>query len=210
MNVSVYATAGSPISVLPIIRAGIGLPTLPAAPSALEIMSLYELKLTKEELLLKDDNVTTFLEHILKKDISLYDIKEIIKNDIDIAKIVCECNAGLYVFDFNEETLFSEINGILFIDYLFSHNKFIYTFMSNIKEKTEIIDLLVEYKKEYMLRELTKEIIEKLISKNNEGNYLIEKYLNNHRVLKEVIPLINDINILMDICEKNNTPMIII
>lgn len=40
-NVSVHNIFGSAITAFPIIRAGIGLPICPAAPSALDIKSLY-------------------------------------------------------------------------------------------------------------------------------------------------------------------------
>lgn len=166
--------------------------------------NIYNLKLTKEELLSQDNNGITFLEHLLRKEISLFVMKEVIKNDIEIAKIFCECDKSLYMFEFDENTLFSVIDGQMFIEYLIEREKFVYTFVSSIKEKTEIIDILASYKKEYLLKNLTTELIEKLITKNNEGNYLIEKYLNNDSILENIIPLINDVNILMEICQKNN------
>ena len=83
-----------------------------------KIKSLYDTKINFEDLLLKDDNGITFLEHLLKNRISLYALRNEIKNNIEIANIFIKCKESLYLFDFDEKALFSMVNGKRFIDFL--------------------------------------------------------------------------------------------
>lgn len=165
---------------------------------------LYDLSLTKEELLTKDKDGIYFLEHLLKNKMPISHMLNVLKNNAEIAYIFCKNNKSIYQLELDENTIFSNINGKRLIDYILETNKLNYNIVSAIKEHIEIIDLISSYNSEYMLHCISPEIIEKLMTKNEKGVYLIEKYLNNDKILKQIIPLIDDTNKLIDICKKYN------
>lgn len=165
---------------------------------------IFNLNLTQEDLLTKDKDGIYFLEHLLKNKISLYSMVSKIKNNAGIAYIFCKNNEPIYLFELDENAIFSDINGKRLIDYILEKNKLTMNVVSAIKEHIEIIDLIASYNDEYMLAYINSEIIEKLMTKNENGIYLIEKYLNNNRILKQIIPLINDVDKLIDLCNKYN------
>lgn len=165
---------------------------------------IFNLNLTQEDLLTKDKDGIYFLEHLLKNKISLYSMVNKIKNNAEIAYIFCKNDEPIYLFELDENAIFSDVNGKRFIDYILEKNKLTMNVVSAIKEHIEIIDLIASYNDEYMLAYINSEIIEKLMTKNENGIYLIEKYLNNNRILKQIIPLINDVDKLIDLCNKYN------
>lgn len=169
-----------------------------------KIKSLYDTKINFEDLLLKDDNGITFLEHLLKNRISLYALRNEIKNNIEIANIFIKCKESLYLFDFDEKALFSMVNGKRFIDFLLEEDKLTSGMITNVKENLEIVDILIKFKKEYMLKYLSSEIIGKLLTKNNEEVYLIEKYIENKNVVDKLINSVDDIDKLIELCIKYN------
>lgn len=46
--------------------------------------------------------------------------------------------------------------------------------------------------------------MEELFTRDSNGIYPIEKYLNNERLVEKVIPLVNNIDALLEICTKYN------
>ena len=96
-----------------------------------------------------------------------------------------------FVFDYNltMEDLFTKDNKSI---------------VESIYENLEIIDLLCNSNNYFYLNYLSQEIITKLITKDNNGIYPIEKYLNNKRLIEKIMPSINDINVLLEICNRNN------
>jgi len=166
--------------------------------------NIYDLDLTVEELLTKDQDGKYFLEHLLEKKISLYSMIGKVKNNVEIACIFCKHNESIYSFEFDEKDLFSDVNGITFIEFILEHDKLTSNMVKAIKNRKEIIDIIVSSDKTHMLNYLSPEIIEKLMIKNEDGTYEIEKYLNFKNFAKNVVPLINDVNGLIDLCNKNN------
>lgn len=165
---------------------------------------ILDLTLTEDDLLAKDNNGITFLEHLIKNKISLFNINDIINNNIEIAYIISKESKSLYLFDFTENTLFSNFNGKRLIDYILEAKKISGSMVENIKNNIEIIDLLISTNNIYKLSYLSSEIIQKLITKDEKGIYPIEKYINDEKILKDIIPKVNDKNALLEICNKYN------
>lgn len=168
------------------------------------IKDITSFDLTLEDLLTKDNNGTYFLEFLLKKNIILpFELEYKIKNNPEIAYIYCKNNKPLYSFDISERDLFSYVNGVRLIDYLFEKNCFI-KFIPFIEENIEIIDLLCATKNYATLLLLSQNIIDRLTIRNEYGVFPIEKYLNDDKVLNFIIPLVNNLDVLLEICSKNN------
>ncbi|MGM9881636.1 MAG: hypothetical protein ACI31S_02195 [Bacilli bacterium] len=167
---------------------------------------LFGLDLTQEDLLTKDKDGVYFLEHLFKNKISLLPLCDVLNEKKHSAKIVyifCENDEWIF-FELDESVMFSNINGERLIDYILQKKYIGYNTVGAIKEHTEIIDLMCAYNCEYLLFYLNPKIIEKLITKNENGTYLIEKYLNNNKVLKQIISLVSDVNKLIELCNNYN------
>lgn len=166
---------------------------------------ISNLNLSKEELLTKDSNGVYFMEYLLQKNIPLYSVEDKIANDAEVAYLLCKYDSGmLYNYKIDEKTLFSSINGKRIIDYIIEKNKIRSDIIKIITDNVEIIDLLCQDNSRYYLSYLSPEIINKLMTKDNIGTYPIEKYLNDTKALRHIIPLINDYNKLLEICSKHN------
>ena len=166
--------------------------------------NIHRLNLTREDLLTKDANGIYFIEYLLKNKIPLYSLKDKIEDDAEIIYLFCKHKQPLYMFNFNEEQLFSTINDKRLIEYIIEKNMLNDKIISAIKNNTEIIDLLIKNKEEYYLQYISIEMKNKLMTKNTDGSYLIEKYLNNEEALERLIRVIDDTNKLLDLCMKHN------
>ena len=166
--------------------------------------NVYGLKLTKEDLLSKDSNGIYFLEYLINNKISLYSLSDVMKNDAEIIYILCKNEADLYVVKPDENTLFSKVNDKRVIDYILEADKLNRNIVSAVKENMEIIDLLIFANKYFYLGYISQEIINKLALKDEKGSYYIERYLISEYAVKELVPLINNPNILLEICDKHN------
>lgn len=107
-----------------------------------------------------------------------------------------------------EELLFKSKAGKTFLEYLLSYdisisNDVFEKIKSNIPEnkQIEIINIIILSDKS---KYLNQEMIEKLFKKDNDGNCLIEKYLTNKQIIKKLIPLINNSNLLLNFCSEKN------
>ena len=167
-----------------------------------ERRNLYDLNFSLDEFLAKDENGITFLEHLIRK--KIYVDKEFLKDSLDAAYIFCECDENLYGFNLEEEDLFSNYNGIRFIDYLAKNNKLTFDIVKSIKNHVEIVDILIEKKSMYLLDKLDEKIVNQLIKEDLNGNYYIEKYFDNNVVMRNLIPIINNPKKLIQILDKNN------
>ena len=87
--------------------------------------------------------------------------------------------------------MFSTNNDEFFKYLLIKNNMLIKKMISIIKEHTEIVDLLCKYHLEYHLIYLNPKIIKKLITKDENGNYPIDKYVSNSMAIKNISSLIN-------------------
>ena len=169
------------------------------------IKDVSSFDLTLEDFLAKDNNGTYFLEFLLKKHIILpFELEYKMKNNPEIAYIYCKNDEYLYFFNISEKDLFSYFNGVRLIDYLIEKNSLISNFIQNIKENIEIVDLLCSSGHYFMLNFLNPDIINKLTIKNEYGVFPIEKYLNDENAIKFIVPLVNNLNVLLEICNKNN------
>ena len=159
---------------------------------------LEEYDLSINDLLIKDKNGTTLLEEMLKKNIDISNIN--IDDDIiDLEKTIKIIEIITYkdkevpekIKNIFENTLFSTNNNEFFKYLLMKSNMLIKKMISIIKEHTEIVDLLCKYHLEYHLIYLNPEIIKKLITKDKNGNYPIDKYVSNSMAIKNISSLIN-------------------
>ena len=159
---------------------------------------LEEFDLSINALLIKDKKGTTLLEEILEKNIDISNIN--IADDImDLEKttkiiaIIIKSNQDIpedIKITF-ENTLFSTNNDEFFKNLPTKDIILFEKMIGFIKEHTEIVDLLCKYHLEYYLKYLNPEIIKKLITKDENGNYPIDKYVSNSMAIKNISSLIN-------------------
>lgn len=159
---------------------------------------LEEYDLSINDLLIKDKNGTTLLEQMLKENIDISNID--IDDDImDLEKIIKIIDIITYknnkvpekIKNTFENTLFSTNNNEFFKDLVMKDILLFEKMIGFIVEHTEIVDLLCKYHLEYHLRYLNPEIIKKLITKDENGNYPIDKYVSNSMAIKNISSLIN-------------------
>lgn len=159
---------------------------------------LEEYDLSINDLLIKDKNGTTLLEQMLKENIDISNID--IDDDImDLEKIIKIIDIITYkdnevpekIKNIFENTLFSTNNNEFFKDLVMKDILLFEKMIGFIVEHTEIVDLLCKYHLEYHLRYLNPEIIKKLITKDENGNYPIDKYVSNSTAIKNMSSLIN-------------------
>ena len=159
---------------------------------------LEEYELSINDLLIKDKNGTTLLEQMLKENIDISNID--IDDDImDLEKIIKIIDIITYknnevpekIKNTFENTLFSTNNNEFFKDLVMKDILLFEKMIGFIVEHTEIVDLLCKYHLEYHLRYLNPEIIKKLITKDENGNYPIDKYVSNSTAIKNISSLIN-------------------
>lgn len=159
---------------------------------------LEEYDLSINDLLIKDKNGTTLLEQMLKENIDISNID--IDDDImDLEKIIKIIDIITYknnevpekIKNTFENTLFSTNNNEFFKDLVMKDILLFEKMIGFIVEHTEIVDLLCKYHLEYHLRYLNPEIIKKLITKDENGNYPIDKYVSNSTAIKNISSLIN-------------------
>ena len=159
---------------------------------------LEEFDLSINALLIKDKKGTTLLEEILEKNIDISNIN--IADDImDLEKttkiiaIIIKSNQDIpedIKITF-ENTLFSTNNDEFFKNLPTKDIILFEKMIGFIKEHTEIVDLLCKYHLEYYLKYLNQEIIKKLITKDENDTYPIDKYISNSMAIEMISSLIN-------------------
>ncbi len=159
---------------------------------------LEEFDLSINALLIKDKKGTTLLEEILEKNIDISNIN--IADDImDLEKttkiiaIIIKSNQDIpedIKITF-ENTLFSTNNDEFFKNLPTKDIILFEKMIGFIKEHTEIVDLLCKYHLEYYLKYLNQEIIKKLITKDENDTYPIDKYISNSMAIEMISNLIN-------------------
>lgn len=165
---------------------------------------LEEYDLSINALLIKDKKGTTLLEEMLKENI---DISNININDdiIDLEKVIKIIEIITYkdkdkevpekIKNIFENTLFSTNNDEFFKVLPMKNSSLFGKMIGFIEEHTEIVDLLCKYQLEDELIYLNPEIIKKLITKDENGNYPIDKYISNsmssYIAIKNISSLIN-------------------
>lgn len=154
--------------------------------------------LSINDLLIEDKNGTTLLEEMLKENIDISNID--IDDDImDLEKatkiitIIIKNNQDIPedIKNTFENTLFSTNNDEFFKNLPMKDIVLFEKMISIIKEHTEIVDLLCRYHLEYYLKYLNQEIIKKLITKDENDTYPIDKYVSNSTAIKNISSLIN-------------------
>ena len=169
------------------------------------IKFVFDYNLTMEDLFTKDNNGIYFLEYLLRKRIMMpLELKEELKTNALAAYLYCKNGSSLFGFNLSEKDLFTEFDGKKLIEHILEKRQINKSIVENIHENLEIIDLFCNSNNYFYLNYLSQEIITKLITKDNNGIYPIEKYLNNKRLIEKIMPSINDINVLLEICNRNN------
>ena len=169
------------------------------------IKFVFDYNLTMEDLFTKDNDGTYFLEYLLRKRIMMpLELKEELKTNALAAYLYCKNGSSLFGFNLSEKDLFTEFDGKKLIEHILEKKQISKSIVESIYENLEIIDLLCNSNNYFYLNYLSQDIITKLITKDNNGIYPIEKYLNNKRLIEKIMPSINDINVLLEICNRNN------
>lgn len=169
------------------------------------IKFVFDYNLTMEDLFTKDNDGIYFLEYLLRKRIMIpLELKEKLKTNALAAYLYCKNGSSLFGFNLSEKDLFTEFDGKKLIEHILEKKQINKSIVESIYENLEIIDLLCNSNNYFYLNYLSQEIITKLITKDNNGIYPIEKYLNNKRLIEKIMPSINDINVLLEICNRNN------
>lgn len=169
------------------------------------IKFVFDYNLTMEDLFTKDNDGIYFLEYLLRKRIMMpLELKEELKTNALAAYLYCKNGSSLFGFNLSEKDLFTEFDGKKLIEHILEKKQINKSIVENIHENLEIIDLFCNSNNYFYLNYLSQEIITKLITKDNNGIYPIEKYLNNKRLIEKIMPSINDINVLLEICNRNN------
>lgn len=169
-----------------------------------EAVLISALTYTEEEFLTKDSNGICFFEYLMKFKKRIFDTEKIVFDNVEIARILLKYDRSFYTYKFSEKVLFSDIDGKRLIDILIESNRFNNDMFEVIKNNTEIVDLLIASGNKYSLGYLNLELVEKLMVKKQDGEYLIEKYLIDENIYRYMLPLINDVSKLLEICEKYN------
>lgn len=165
---------------------------------------IYDVDFTLEEYLSKNIDGISFLEYLLKKDIYIYK-KKVFANSIEAALIYLKLGEFLFGFDFEEEKLFTKIEGKNLIELIINKDPYgSSSSIKKIKENIKIVDILIENEKENYLSYISPEIINKLMTLSPDGTYPIEKYFNNKKVIQQLIPLIKKPKELIELCKKYN------
>lgn len=169
------------------------------------IKFVFDYNLTMEDLFTKDNDGIYFLEYLLRKRIMIpLELKEELKTNVLAAYLYCKNGSSLFGFNLSEKDLFTEFDGKKLIEHILEKKQINKSIVESIYENLEIIDLLCNSNNYFYLNYLSQDIITKLITKDNNGIYPIEKYLNNKRLIEKIMPSINDINVLLEICNRNN------
>lgn len=169
------------------------------------IIFVFDYNLTMEDLFTKDNDGIYFLEYLLRKKIMIpLELKKELKTNALAAYLYCKNGSSLFGFNLSEKDLFTEFDGKKLIEHILEKKQIDKSIVESIYENLEIIDLLCNSNNYFYLNYLSQDIITKLITKDNNGIYPIEKYLNNKRLIEKIMPSINDINVLLEICNRNN------
>lgn len=169
------------------------------------IKFVFDYNLTMEDLFTQDNDGTYFLEYLLRKRIMMpLELKKELKTNALAAYLYCKNGSSLFGFNLSEKDLFTEFDGKKLIEHILEKRQINKSIIESIYENLEIIDLLCNSNNYFYLNYLSQDIITKLITKDNNGIYPIEKYLNNKRLIEKIMPSINDINVLLEICNRNN------
>lgn len=169
------------------------------------IIFVFDYNLTMEDLFTKDNDGIYFLEYLLRKKIMIpLELKKELKTNALAAYLYCKNDQSIFNFELSEKDLFTEFDGKKLIEHILEKRQIDKSIVENIHENLEIIDLLCNSNNYFYLNYLSQDIITKLITKDNNGIYPIEKYLNNKRLIEKIMPSINDINVLLEICNRNN------
>lgn len=165
----------------------------------------YSLK----QYLTKDKNGITMLENLLKNGTNLsYSEETKLINSIEAGYIYAKCNKSIHRFKYTEDQLFTKINDMYFIEYLCSIKNINYSMIEQINNHIEIIDILIKYDKSKLFF-VNKEIINKLLVKDINDNYLIEKYIEDENTIKLLLDKCDDGKLLLKILVKNKNELML-
>lgn len=166
-----------------------------------EKMKINVSDISEDDLLTKDKNGITLIEHLIKKNVIIYGLDNIIQNNVEIVYIFIKNNKSLKKYFISEEVLFSEINGKKIIDYITEKEELGLKTIRYIENHIEIIDYLLK-KSPDLIFLLNLELLKKLLIKNDKGNYPFEKYIDKISIITKVISLIDDAQIILYILNK--------
>ncbi len=164
------------------------------------IKDTFYFKIRKEDFFTKIDEENTFLDYLLKKKIFITDKKPLL-NSAEAVAIYLKNGENLFLFNITEEMLFSKIGDKRLIDLIVEKNALYYINFKNIKNNLEIVDILIRNNEFGYLHQLSDELVSRLMSKDTDGKYEIEKYFNNGAAIKILVGLIKNKEVI-GLCKK--------
>lgn len=168
-----------------------------------EKVNLYHEDIEFLEYFEKDSNGISFIEYCLKNNIDIpYTVESKLGDYIEVVYLYCKYNKGIYSLNISEEVLFSNYNDVRLIDYIIEKGKINPNIIRNISN-IEIVDLLIDSNNSYYFTYLSDEVLNKLLMKNSDGKYNIEKYFD-YRNIGDLIKEINNPKELIDMCVSTN------
>lgn len=165
--------------------------------------NLYGVNFTLDEYFTDIEGVP-FIEYLLKNKVkpNYMDFNKF-KNNIKVAYLYAKYDEYLYSFELFEDDLFSSYDGQRYIDFFAQKDKLTNNMIESIKNHTEIIDIIIKMNRAYLCSNISPEIIQKLMTKEQDGIYPMQKYFDNQRVIKELIKLVNSPQELIELCKTN-------
>lgn len=156
------------------------------------------------DLLQKDENGITYLEHLCKMRISIYSEKlydDILLNK-EVLYVFAQHNHMSWISHFKIEPIFfMKVDGdITLIEYMLEKKLRLFPFLfEHFKKDPRIIDYLVKYNSSY-ISYLSPDMVVKLLTKQ-DGKYLADKYYKNEKI-KELLAQKGDLGTVVSFCKS--------
>ena len=161
-------------------------------------------ELTTEDLLSKDNEGKTILEHAIDAGLNIPAFMEVYSYSLEILDIFIRTNklSQIGYLVFTEEQLYSNFQGKLLIDYLLEINECNNDNIKNISHHYDIFDKIINSEKYFNIHYLNENIINYLTSMDSNGTYKLEQYINNDRAIEEIVKKISNPKVIIDLYNK--------
>ena len=158
-------------------------------------------KINVDDLLLLDNMNVSYLEYACRRKLNFsLGLQKKIANDKNALFICCKNNhlSWLYTLD-DEDIFFEKVDGDnTLVDIILGNDVKVPFFISKIKKHYEIIDYMIKYNN-FNYYQISNEILELLFTEHN-GSFLIDKYIDNKKLLSSIIGRV-PVEMLLNYCK---------
>lgn len=169
-----------------------------------EITFLYDRTINYEDLFVRDEAGVTLLEYALDNKITIdSDFRKSFGTMPEVVLMYIKRGEYLSFLNVTEQTLFTEIEGKLIIEYVFEKRLQYGINLDEIVMHKEILDFLIEHNELYSIKKLNPVLIEDLFSLEPDGTFKIEKYIENEEVFSYLVEATNN-PLIIGVCKKHN------